>query len=72
MSDWISVKERLPERAGVYLTYMNGITQTAFYDRIEGIWVVGKNKLPVTHWMPLPEPPLEPSPEDLLRREQEG
>jgi hypothetical protein len=55
-SGWISVKERLPEKAGRYLVY--GIVGDmplicgAHYDKYNGF---GDDDF--THWMPLPEPP---------------
>ena len=63
MSDWISVKDRLPGYGKSYLvitpcsnihiaymlSYNNG------WHSSRGVDVV----LPVTHWMPLPAPPKE-------------
>lgn len=64
--EWISVKDRLPERKeDVYLCC---IASDAFpgtrYIRIfkfygDGTWERGGN---VTHWMPLPKPPKEAHP----------
>ena len=73
MSDWISVKDRLPEGANG-----NVISETVIAYTVEDDAVVGWNHnniwyliLPendyvtehendyVTHWMPLPEPPKE-------------
>lgn len=49
--DWISVKDKMPERSKSVIW--------AFKDGTIGIWpswvIVGG----VTHWMPLPEPPKE-------------
>lgn len=59
MSEWISVKERLPEkRKDVLVRYGNGrididwidSTQCFVFDNLYGR---------VTHWMLLPEPPKE-------------
>lgn len=77
MSEWISVKERLPddEKDGeTVLAVVSGkphenitlchVLMTAGYFPEEG-WVV--NEYPewenptITHWMPLPEPPEEGS-----------
>lgn len=72
MSEWISVKERLPE-SGIpvlvaYLGYRTG------EQRCDGVAVVDNNGVwgwwdggnaeetvivEITHWMPLPEPPKE-------------
>ena len=62
MVEWISVKERLPERCGYYLVFTNNfgvnsivISKYADYGTFKS-WCVKTN---VTHWMPLPEPPKE-------------
>ena len=66
MSEWISVKDRLPETSGRYLTYATtpdgsgSFTKdykvlTFFVGEIS--WVCANSI--VTHWMPLPEPPKE-------------
>jgi len=72
MSEWISVKERLPEddvsvlavvygfpKAGIEL---RGAYQFAMYVAADG-WIIGEypawEDANVTHWMPLPEPPAE-------------
>lgn len=56
MSEWISVKDRLPEKSGYYLIW----TEHSYYligffsSNIDnGKW----DWIDVTHWMPLPEPP---------------
>ena len=69
MAEWISVKERLPEVWKTVLTfqptttYDKGIIQTCVYIGNPGKWRQAWNheflELPVTHWMPLPEPPKE-------------
>jgi hypothetical protein len=55
-SGWISVEERLPEKAGRYLVYgvIGGqpLVCGAHYDKYNGF---GDDDF--THWMPLPEPP---------------
>ena len=59
MSEWISVKDRLPEPlANVLVCYESGRVDIAWvyrdprfaYESLYGI---------ATHWMPLPEPPEE-------------
>lgn len=54
-SEWISVKDRLPEQFGKYLVGCKGIdiAQIRLY---EGTW---DSLAEVTHWMPLPTPPAE-------------
>lgn len=61
---WISVKDRLPEKHGWYLmarkkTYpTDSGMQVCFF--CHGRFMVDK-KIKITHWMPLPEPPKENS-----------
>ena len=58
VQEWISVKDRLPEENGIYLTF-NKKRQYEFHmfqtgKRMwQGIW----EEDGVTHWMPLPQPP---------------
>lgn len=66
MSEWISVKDRLPEEREDVLIRV----KCANYFNIEQGYYKGNNEwvncwcsirneglYPVTHWMPLPEPP---------------
>lgn len=63
-SEWISVKERLPERFEHVLVYCKKHRGDIFvscgyrYDNT-GWYVDGIYTTVVTHWMPLPEPPKE-------------
>ncbi len=69
MSEWISVKDRLPERDGRYIVFTdrNCVTTARFYVPMtfhdgycrKGGWQYNRK---VTHWMPLPEPPEEGTP----------
>ena len=64
MSDWISVKERLPKCQGSYLvckTYDDGdrIVTIDLYSRNFYSNVFDWTRNNVTHWQPLPEPPKE-------------
>ena len=56
-NEWISVDDRLPERNGRYLTHCKiegqSLVCALFYCKIGGF-----NESTVTHWMPLPEPPV--------------
>ena len=57
---WISVKDRLPEKNGTYLTYTEKerihLDCFCIYpNHGTQFWVRGNGK--VTHWMPLPQPP---------------
>lgn len=64
MAEWISVKERLPEKCEDVLCLSNkygghifcgyrGFTSGAWMEKENGSLHTGD----VTHWMPLPEPP---------------
>ena len=69
---WISVEERLPEKGDLVLVIANGkprdnitlhnATLIVSFWADEG-WIAdgfeGWDKLVVSHWMPLPEPPKE-------------
>lgn len=60
-SEWISVKERLPETdKKVLVCYSNGSMDIAKYIRADGFefWFEETTfRKHITHWMPLPEPP---------------
>lgn len=58
MSEWISVKDRLPEMKGYYLVcypFYNRQEINIVYFRGKSQWA--KCSKYITHWMPLPEPP---------------
>lgn len=55
---WISVEERLPEGFATVLIMRDDIKQACVGWLIDGHWSVPKG-VRVTHWMPLPEPPVE-------------
>ena len=56
--EWISVEERLPDQDGKYLSYTRkGFTVLSYYYALEGEF--GFEHWDVTHWMPLPEPPMK-------------
>lgn len=62
-SNWISVKDRLPEKQRNYLVYVPPVyTNVVYFNGYE--WVVDEEEYcfissDITHWMPLPEPPKE-------------
>lgn len=63
MSVWIKCSERMPEQ-GVYVLVYRQSRMTAEARgeyKGESYWVdeygTEKDRTPVTHWMPLPEPP---------------
>lgn len=62
MSDWISVKDRLPATfTPVIVCRPGGKVEAGMLD-VGGWWkVYGTRTKRVTHWMPLPEPPKEDS-----------
>jgi hypothetical protein len=60
---WIRVEERLPGGNGVFLVSLKegGYENLVYFDvrRYEdGEWRNIPDKLTVSHWMPLPEPPV--------------
>ena len=60
---WISVEDRLPEIGKWSLCFSRGYQYILFLDSINNdgspFWLGegGDWEPPVTHWMPLPEPP---------------
>ena len=57
MTDWISVKDRLPVKDGDYLVYA-----PAMGTMIKVLHIIRPQEgfiSYVTHWQPLPEPPKE-------------
>ena len=69
MAEWISVKERLPEKGSDYLCrcIIRDNTEYPFFMVLRYI-LIDKNPhfqhecndgLRVTHWIPIPEPPKE-------------
>ena len=58
---WISVKERLPEKAGKYIvcTRKKAVYCTAFRFFHGKGYFATDTTTHITHWMPLPEPPEE-------------
>lgn len=71
MSEWISVKDRLPEEDVSVLVFGSSGLFIGSYDYgnkyMESYWSSEKYKHiectedyePVTHWMPLPQPPKD-------------
>ena len=67
MSEWISVKDRLPKDgipvlAFVFDTIEVGYIETLTTDDYEFHWIgdhnyIDKGHRAITHWMPLPKPP---------------
>lgn len=56
--EWIKVKDRLPESAGLYLVVANwmGVIEKSEFDGKEN-WAI--TYFSPTHWMPLPKLPGE-------------
>lgn len=52
---WINAKERMPEKDGRYL-----VSEDSSYTWI-GVATMrqGEFDIPITHWMPLPQPPIQ-------------
>ncbi len=63
MTEWISVEERLPEREILAIddreNYLVGMIYRSNDDKRWVCEAAGVLIYPVTHWMPLPEPPEE-------------
>lgn len=64
MSEWISVKKRLPETKTCVMMYFRVSTEILFYAL--GTWTgkvwkdyYGRTVKGITHWQPLPGPPKE-------------
>lgn len=68
MNEWISTNDKMPEYEGLYLIVRDGEVECAYRQNflINVIWnndfTGGFSIIPdkeVTHWMPLPQPPLD-------------
>lgn len=67
MSEWISVKDRLPEKFVSVLGYVPNLKSYQVVHECflgsHGDWYTPmayeEKEIMVTHWMPLPEPPEE-------------
>lgn len=66
MTEWVSVKDRLPEVGGEYIVYdyINESVSHDYWQMFDGFgapfdsfWIHYGDL--VTHWMPLPPPPQE-------------
>ena len=57
---WISVSERLPEKAGTYLVYYKKYLEMANFDLISTKWQICFAGMitDIDYWMPLPNPPV--------------
>lgn len=60
---WIPVDEKLPEppfaRAWYLVALKSGCVMTLAFEKDRNDWAfIGPLASPVTHWMPLPEPPV--------------
>jgi|GEM_PF-1656155 hypothetical protein len=68
--DWISFKDRKPEKSGMILIYSECGRGVAYYiaenidfirdDEFRYVFMEGRRQCPheITHWMSLPEPPI--------------
>lgn len=53
MNEWISAKERLPEKDGRYLIVEKHFSKWVGVSSMRN----GRFDFEITHWMPLPSPP---------------
>ena len=66
MSNWISVKDKLPEHLHWVLGYDSDLKRPVcgYYDSLNKVWVMehvtyeNNSKNDITHWMPLPDAPI--------------
>lgn len=59
--EWISVEDRLPSEGKSYLFYSAGMNIILYYQSPEYFFYNEYQwRSPVTHWMPLPNPPKNP------------
>ena len=61
MPQWISVKDRLPDKSPMVLAMCTDGYELAYYGMYGQGWTntLGTEHLNVTHWQPLPAPPKE-------------
>lgn len=62
--EWISVKDRLPESEVMVLTYLEDddyymIDYIIMFDVPLWACILERDNYKVTHWMPLPQPPIK-------------
>ena len=56
VQEWISVEDRLPEdSANVLVCHKNGLVTTNAW--LGANWWFKNERNPITHWMPMPQPP---------------
>lgn len=66
MSEWISVKDKLPDTTGRYwcfVRYVSDLTECEYqwnccYNEFANKFITDDDGHVVTHWMPLPPPPI--------------
>lgn len=58
--EWVDASERLPTEMQVVIVYAHPFPEPEVYIGwyAQGFWYVHGNKCRVTHWIPLPDPPL--------------
>lgn len=56
-NEWISVKDRLPEKSGEFLVYRYNEIMVIERFIIHEDYAYWHNYIGITHWQPLPKPP---------------
>ncbi len=54
--EWISVEEKTPEQFDHVLVSDGKVVTTSYFQ--DGDFIGKEIDIPITHWMPLPNPPL--------------
>ena len=62
MSEWISVKDRLPEKFNLVIAFRSRTKQFIFAEYTGSAWCMSGTilaKHAISHWMSLPESPMK-------------
>ena len=61
MKEWISVNDKLPEKENMYIVSdeRTATVMIGWYSQQRGFTFMERPMKNITHWMPLPQPPLD-------------